>query len=49
MKPLPAPHVPGKTDFERFDNAVRHIFTIPKGDVVKAKPPKKKKPTKKRK
>lgn len=27
MKPLPAPHVPGKTDFERFDNAVRQVLT----------------------
>jgi hypothetical protein len=22
MKPLPAPHVPGKTEADRFDNAV---------------------------
>ncbi len=26
MNPLPAPSVPGKTEFERFDNAVRKIF-----------------------
>jgi hypothetical protein len=30
MKPLPAPHVPGKTEFERFDNAVRQVLTVSK-------------------
>jgi hypothetical protein len=36
MKPLPkAPEVPGKTEFERFDNAVRRIFTVPKTDLIK--------------
>ena len=28
MKPKPAPHVPGNTEFERFDNAVRKMFTV---------------------
>jgi hypothetical protein len=35
MKPLPAPNVPGKTEFERFDNAVRQILTVSKADVLK--------------
>ncbi len=28
MKPLPAPNVPGNTDAESFDNAVRKIFSV---------------------
>lgn len=35
MKPLPAPHVPGKTDFERFDNAVRQVLTVSKEELLK--------------
>ena len=35
MKPLPAPNVPGKTEFERFDNAVRQILTVSKTDLLK--------------
>jgi hypothetical protein len=35
MKPLPMPSVPGKTEFERFDNAVRKIFTVSKDDLLK--------------
>jgi hypothetical protein len=35
MKPLPAPSVPGKTEFERFDNAVRRILTVSKQDVIR--------------
>jgi hypothetical protein len=35
MKPSPAPHVSGKTEFERFDNAVRMMFSVSKGDVLK--------------
>jgi hypothetical protein len=35
MKPAPAPHVPGNTEFERFDNAVRKMFTVSKEDVLK--------------
>lgn len=35
MKPLPAPNVPGKTEFERFDNAVRQILTVSKADVLR--------------
>jgi hypothetical protein len=35
MKPLPAPHVPGKTEFERFDNAVRQILSVPKEELLR--------------
>jgi hypothetical protein len=35
MKPLPAPNVPGKTDFERFDNAMRQVLTLSKEDLLK--------------
>ena len=35
MKPLPAPNVPGNTEFERFDNAVRRILTVSKQDVLR--------------
>jgi len=35
MKPLPAPHVSGKTESERFDNAVRKIFSVSKEELLK--------------
>jgi hypothetical protein len=35
-KSLPAPHVPGNTEFERFDNAFRKIITVSKEDLLKA-------------
>jgi len=35
MKPLPAPHVPGKTEFERFDNAMRKVLSVSKEDLLK--------------
>jgi hypothetical protein len=35
MKPLPAPNVPGKTEFERFDNAVRQVLTVSKTELLK--------------
>jgi hypothetical protein len=35
MKPLPAPHVPGNTEAERFDNAVRKMFTVSKYELQK--------------
>jgi len=35
MKPLPPPDVPGKTEFERFDNAMRQILTVSKADLLK--------------
>jgi hypothetical protein len=33
MKPLLAPPVPGSTDAERFDNAVRKTFTVFKEEM----------------
>jgi hypothetical protein len=35
MKPLPPPDVPGKTEFERFDNAVRQVLTVSKEELLK--------------
>ena len=35
MKPLPAPHVPGKTEWERFDNAVSKFLSVPKQAFLK--------------
>jgi len=35
MRPLPAQHVPGKTEFERFDNAVRQVLTVSKTELLK--------------
>ena len=35
MNPLPAPQVPGKTEFERFDNAVRQVLSVPKEELLK--------------
>jgi hypothetical protein len=35
MKPLPAPEIPGSSEFERFDNAVRKILSISKEDILK--------------
>jgi hypothetical protein len=33
MKPLPAPPVPGNTEAERFDSAVRKTFTVSKQEM----------------
>lgn len=35
MNPLPPPNVPGTTDAERMDNAVRRLFAVPKGAYLK--------------
>jgi hypothetical protein len=35
MKPLLAPDVPGKTEYERFDNAVRQVLTVSKSELLK--------------
>jgi hypothetical protein len=35
MKPLPPPEVPGDTEAERMDNAVRKMFTVSKDAVLK--------------
>jgi len=34
-KSLPAPYVPGNTEFERFDNAFRAVLTVSKEDLLK--------------
>ena len=52
MKPLPAPNVPGKTEYERFDNAVRQVLTVSKEELLKREDrekTKRDKPTAKRK
>lgn len=33
MKPLPAPPVPGKTEAERFENAVFKTFTVSREEM----------------
>jgi hypothetical protein len=40
VKPIPAPSVPGKTEWQRFDNAVRQVLNMPKQTPAKpeAKP-----------
>ena len=35
MKPEPPPEVKGKTDWERFDNAVKKVFSVPKEELDK--------------
>lgn len=35
MKPLPAPDVPGRTEAERFDNALRQVFSVSKDELLK--------------
>jgi hypothetical protein len=35
MKPLPVPEVPGNTEAERMDNAVRMLFSASKEAFVK--------------
>ena len=42
MKPLPPPNVPGNTDAERMDNALRRFFTVSKTDLIKAEAERKK-------
>jgi len=42
MKPTPAPNVPGNTEFERFDNAVKMMFSVPKESILKAEAERKK-------
>ena len=36
MKPHPAPKVPGNTEAERMDNALRKVLTVSKTDLLKA-------------
>ncbi|HXB72951.1 MAG TPA: hypothetical protein VNY05_32240 [Candidatus Acidoferrales bacterium] len=35
MKPLPPPPIPGHTEAERVDDAVRKMFTVSKEAVLK--------------
>jgi hypothetical protein len=35
MKPLPPPNISGKTEFERFDNAVRQVLSVSKEELLK--------------
>jgi hypothetical protein len=35
MKPLPPPAIPGETEAERMDNAVRKLLTVSKEDYQK--------------
>jgi hypothetical protein len=35
MKPHPVPHVPGNTEAERMNNAVRKLLTVSKEDYLK--------------
>jgi hypothetical protein len=37
MNPHPAPQIPGKTEWERFDNAVRKVFSVPADVLEKEK------------
>jgi len=48
MKPLPPPDVPGKTEFERFDNAVRQVLTVSKEELLKREQAEKNEPEVKR-
>jgi hypothetical protein len=48
MRPEPAPKVEGKTPWKRLDNAVRHIFTVSKEDVLKEEAKQKRSRQKKR-
>jgi len=35
MKPSPPPPVPGNTEWERFDNAVGKLLSVPKAAFLK--------------
>ncbi len=35
MKPHPPPEVPGNTEWQKFDNAVRKMFTVPEAAIQK--------------
>jgi len=35
MKPLPAPKIPGRTEFERFDNAMRRVLSVSKEELLR--------------
>jgi hypothetical protein len=48
VKPLPPPDVPGKNEFERFDNAVRQVLSVSKEELLKREKGAKQKPEVKR-
>lgn len=48
MKPAPPPRVPGNTDWERFDNAVGKLLSVPKKAFLKEEARLKRARTKKR-
>jgi len=48
MKPLPPPDVPGRTEFERFDNALRQVLSVSKEDLLKMEAREKRKKERKR-
>ena len=48
MKPAPAPHVPSNTEWERFDNAVSKLLSVPKEVFLKAEEDMKKAKARKR-
>jgi hypothetical protein len=35
MKPLPPPDIAGRTEAEKFDNALRRVFSVSKDDLLK--------------
>jgi hypothetical protein len=47
VKPLPPPYVPGKTEAEPMDNAVRKMFSASKEEILKREASGRKKRTKK--
>jgi len=40
MNPLPPPKVPGKTETERFNNALRKVLSAPAAKIAKPSPQK---------
>jgi len=48
MKPLGPPEIPGNTEAERFDNAVRKMFSVSKEGLLKAEAREKREGEKKR-
>jgi hypothetical protein len=35
MRPLPPPEVPGNSEAERFDNAVRRVLSVSKQELLR--------------
>jgi hypothetical protein len=35
MKPSPPPQIEGKTEYERFDNALRKVLSVSKAELLK--------------